>query len=199
VTDAHHVCKRKPSYFIALFLRNGEVSANLSAIVHRLCVHAGARMFVAKIRAFRIGPDVARTCAHEPRSVLPADQRDIPRALRRARRGDRRPNDDQAKIAEIIKGEGVVQTDWDAAKKVDRAHAGHELMGKVATAFMPLYQGGAREEARWQGDGKLRGLRRCERGDQGVRLRGRAQGVQGIVDGTGRRSRVTGPRRWPRE
>src|SRR5215510_3186308 len=50
-------------------------------------------------------------------------------------------NDDRAKIAEIIKGEGVAQADWDAAKKGWTARMQDmSLMGRVATAFMPMYQ-----------------------------------------------------------
>ena len=96
-------------------------------------------------------------------------------------------NDDQAKIAEIIKAEGVALDDWNAAKNGWTARMQDmSLMGRVATAFIP---GGAREEARRQGDRELRRLRRRQRGDQGVRIRGRAEGVQGLV------ARLDGDRR----
>ena len=50
-------------------------------------------------------------------------------------------NDDQQKIAAIIEGEGVAAADWDAAKKGWTARMQDmALMGKVATAYMPLYQ-----------------------------------------------------------
>lgn len=50
-------------------------------------------------------------------------------------------NDDQAKIAEIIEKEGVAKDDFEAAKKGWTARMQDmSLMGKVATAYMPLYQ-----------------------------------------------------------
>ena len=50
-------------------------------------------------------------------------------------------NDDQAKVAEIIKGEGVAQENWNAAKNGWTARMQDmSLMGRVATAFMPMYQ-----------------------------------------------------------
>lgn len=49
--------------------------------------------------------------------------------------------DDQAKLAEVLASEGVGATDWDAAKKGWTARMQDmALMGRVATAYMPLYQ-----------------------------------------------------------
>jgi hypothetical protein len=50
-------------------------------------------------------------------------------------------NDDQAKIAEIVEAEGVALEDWNAAKNGWTARMQDmTLMGRVATAFMPMYQ-----------------------------------------------------------
>src|SRR5215813_4540865 len=49
--------------------------------------------------------------------------------------------DDKAKVAETIQKEGVSPTDWEAAKTGWTARMQDmSLMGRVAMAYMPLYQ-----------------------------------------------------------
>lgn len=49
--------------------------------------------------------------------------------------------DDKAQVAEIIAAEGVAASDWEAAKSGWTARMQDmALMGRVATAYMPLYQ-----------------------------------------------------------
>src|SRR5690606_11737426 len=49
--------------------------------------------------------------------------------------------DDAAKVAAVLEAEGVALEDWEAAKRGWTARMQDmSLMGRVATAYMPLYQ-----------------------------------------------------------